>query len=255
MSATTTISFAVLLAAAASGCAGTPILYEQRLVDLTHPFTELTPSFPGSPPFVYERDARRREGGEWVAEGSFRGTEQSGTHLEAPMHFAEGRHGTDEIPLRRLVGPIRVVDVRTRCHQDPRHAVSLADLQDHERLHGRIPSGAAVLVRTGWDQFWSTPERYFGVEGELRFPGLSPEAARALVDKRVDLVGIDGPDLDPSDTAGSPAQRILAAANVPGLENLTGLGALPPLGATLIALPMRIDRGSGGPTRVVAIVP
>lgn len=236
-------------------CVSAPVLYERKLVDLTHSFGDTTATYPGDPPFVYERDAERRADGSWSATGSIRGPEAAGTHLIAPMRFAEGRLGTDQIPLTRFVGPIRVVDVRARMRDRGPLTVGLEDLEQHERRHGRIPRGAAVLVRTGWDQYWRTPERYFGSLEAPRHPGLSAELARTLVDKGVDVVGIDGPSIDPVDASGARATRILGESDVPALANLTGLDQLPPLGATLIALPLKIERGAGGPTRVVAIVP
>ncbi|MCC7015151.1 MAG: cyclase family protein [Planctomycetes bacterium] len=248
---------ALLLAAGGwvTSCTSAPVLYEHKLVDLTHAFEDRTAVGPASPPFLYERDARRRDDGRWLATGRLEGSEFSGTHIVAPMHRVEGRHGTDEIPLHQLVGPIRVLDVRSKCRDNPRYAVDVSDLESHERRHGRVPRGAAVLVRTGWDQFWSVPERYFGLDDAPRHPGLSVRLVQALCDKGVDLVGVDGPSLEPVDGDDGAVARALGARDTPGLCNLTNLGELPPLGATLIALPMKIERGAGGPARVVAIVP
>ena len=246
---------ALMLALLLGSCASAPTLYEGRLVDLTHTVADGVAEWPGEPDFRYERRAGIGTDGRWNATGSIQGSELSGTHLEAPMHYAEGRRGASEVPLSQLVGPIRVLDVSKACEDDPRYVVQLADLRRHERDHGRIPLHAVVLVRTGWDRHWGTTDRYYGTLDSARHPGISLELALELVARKVDLVGIDGPSLDSALDRDTPGQRLFAENNQPALENLTGLDALPPLGATLIALPLKLDRAGGAPARVVAIVP
>jgi kynurenine formamidase len=129
------------------------------------------------------------------------------------------------------------------------------DLRAHERLHGRIPAGAAVLVRTGWSKYWDQSERYLGGNERFRFPGVSVELAQELAARNVDLVGIDSADLGGGDDHDDAAKRVLAAANVPVLENLALPEDFPSVGATLLALPLRIEHGAASPARVVAIVP
>ena len=129
----------LLLALFLGSCATAPTLYEGRLVDLTHTVSEGVLDWPGEPTFRYERRAGIGTDGRWNASGSFGGSELSGTHVEAPMHYAEGRRGASELPLSQLVGPIRVIDVSNACEDDPRYVVQLSDLRRHERDHGRIP--------------------------------------------------------------------------------------------------------------------
>jgi kynurenine formamidase len=186
--------------------------------------------------------------------------EHTGTHVDAPLHLAEGLHSTADLPLRQMIGPIRVIDVAGACKHDSDYAATVADLQRHEQLHGRVPVGAAVLIRTGWDGKWSNPRGYLGTSDDdrtddVRFPGLSQALTRELALRRVDLVGIDGPGIDPGSVRDQPAERALAEANIPALVNLDGLSALPAIGATMIALPMKLAGGASGPVRVVAIVP
>jgi kynurenine formamidase len=98
----------------------------------------------------------------------------------------------------------------------------------------------------------STPGR----ATNLHFPGFGAEAARLLVDERsVAGLGIDSPSVDYGPSADFQVHRIGAAKNVFNLENLTGLDRLPATGAYLFALPMKIEGGSGGPVRAVAVVP
>jgi kynurenine formamidase len=244
-----------------AACATTPLLVEQRVIDLTHDFDATTIYLPNEQAFHYERVFWGRDDlGRWRATGQFSTSEHGGTHVEAPIAHAEGLRATSEIPLAQLIGPIRVIDIVALCAKDRDYVATPDDLERHERTNGRIPAGAAVIVRTGWDRHWNNPRRYLGRSEDARaedlhFPGLSVELAHALVQRRVDLVAIDGPGLDPGMSKDAAASRELAHANIPGLENLNDVGKLPQHGATLIALPMKIAGGSGGPTRVVALLP
>jgi kynurenine formamidase len=163
------------------------------------------------------------------------------------------------VPLERLVGPVVVIDVSAKAAADRDYRVTVADVLAFEAQLGRIEPGARVLVRTGWSARWPDATAYLGHAtdaSQLHFPSYGAEAAQLLVgERRVALLGIDTASIDYGPAADFPVHRIAAAANVPGLENLTGLETLPPRGAVLIALPMKIEGGSGGPTRVVALVP
>lgn len=236
-----------------ASCAGMPTLDEGRIVDLTQPFTERTPTAPGEPPLHYERVAKRRDDGRWLSTGTLHGSVHSGTHLDAPVHYAEGRRSADEVPLAQLVAPIRLIEADPSDGRELR--IGLEALRKHEREHGRVPVGAAVLIRTGWGRFWTQPERYLGGKDETRTPGITVELAQELLARKVDLVGIDTLSLDAGVEHDAPAQRALAHGNVPWLENLSIPPDFPETGATLIALPLELEGGGSSPARVVAIVP
>jgi kynurenine formamidase len=230
-----------------------------RLVDLTHSFGPDTIYWPTAKPFQLEPVVHgMTEGGYWYAANNFCAAEHGGTHLDAPIHFGEGRWTADEVPLARLVGPAVVIDVVDKAARDRDALVSRADLGAFEAGHGRIADGTIVLLRTGWDRFWSDRARYLGGPdvSHLHFPGLDPEAARWLVTARhVHAVGIDTASIDRGPSKDFRAHRVLGGANVPIFENLTGLAALPARGAVFIGLPMKIAGGSGGPLRAVALLP
>ena len=245
----------------AAGCASAPVLDETRVVDLTHAFDDGTIAWPSVKRFEYARTMFERDDqGRWCASGDLRGGEHAGTHIDAPLHLAEGAHATAEVPLAQLMGPLRVIDITGECKKDRDYCATVRDLAKHEQAHGRVPAGAAVVIRTGWELKWANPRSYLGSGDEERtdvvhFPGLGAELARQLAVRHVDLVGIDGPGIDPGQVRGSPAERVLAEANIPSLANLAGVAGLPEIGATLIALPMKVAGGAGGPTRAIAIVP
>jgi kynurenine formamidase len=234
---------------------------ESKLVDLTHTFDENTIHWPTAKPFQWQKDSwGRAPGGYWYASGSFAASEHLGTHIDSPIHFAEGQTTLEAIPLRRLIGPAVVVDIATQCAGNRDYHLSHDDLVAWEKAHGRIPPGAIVVVRTGWAAFWPERERYMGTatDGDVRnlhFPGVSPEAAKVLVERRVDGVGIDTASLDHGPSTSFPTHRVLNGAGIYGLENLAELQRLPATGATIVALPMKIRNGTGGPVRVMAILP
>jgi kynurenine formamidase len=232
-----------------------------RLVDLTHAYNADTVYWP-SPPAHFELERLHygdTPGGFFYASNTFCTPEHGGTHLDAPIHFARGGETAERVPLGRLIGPVVVIDVSEKAAADRDYRLTAADVIAFEKRHGAIAPGSRVLVRTGWARRWPDATAYLGHATDatkLHFPSYGEEAARLLVEERkVALLGIDTASIDYGPATDFPVHRIAAAANVPGLENVTGLEALPPRGAILVALPMKIEGGSGGPTRVVALVP
>lgn len=235
-----------------------------RWVDLTHAFSDSSIYWPTAEPFELEEVAfGTTEAGYFYAAYDFSAAEHGGTHLDAPIHFAEGRQAAHEIPLERLMGPAVVVDVTGAASGDADYLAGVGDVEAWEAEHGPIPDGAIVLVRTGWGRRYADREAYLGTARtgpgavpELHFPGLAPEAARWLVERRsVSAVGIDTPSIDRGQSTDFMSHRILYEANVPGFENVAALEELPGSGAYVVALPMKIRGGSGGPLRIVGFVP
>jgi kynurenine formamidase len=238
-------------------------LRANRILDLSHAFDEQTIYWPTSPskfelkPLAFGKTP----GGYFYASFVLCTPEHGGTHLDAPLHFAEGHPSIGDVPLDRLMGPAVVIDVSKQAAGDPVYRLSPEDIVAFERAHGRIPQGAIVLLRTDWSRFWPNVKQYLGDDtpgdaSKLKFPGYGVEAARLLVEERkVAVLGIDTASIDYGPSTDFMAHRIGAAQNVVNLENLTGLSELPPTGATVIALPMKIAKGSGGPVRVIALVP
>jgi kynurenine formamidase len=234
-----------------------------HLVDLTHPLNAKTVFWPTSKEtFRLERLAfGPTPAGFFYAANAFAMPEHGGTHLDAPIHFAEGGATAERIPLARLVLPAVVIDVSAQAATDPDYRLTPEDVRAFERRHGKIPAGVAVLLRTGWDRRWPDRKAYLGDDtpgdaSRLHFPSFGVEAARLLVEeRRVGALGADVASIDYGQSKDFMVHRIAAGSGVPGFENLSRLDALPPTGALLLALPIKIEGGSGGPLRAVALVP
>jgi kynurenine formamidase len=254
---------ALVALAACRGASPADRLATGTWVDLTYPFDSTTIYWPTAKPFRLEVvSAQRTAAGYYYAANNFAAAEHGGTHLDAPVHFAEGRHATDQIPLTQLMGPAVVVDLVREADSSADFRITPELLTAWERAHGPIAAGAIVLFRTGWGSRWPDRARYLGTAKtgpaavpELHFPGIHPDAARWLVERRVRAVGIDTPSIDYGQSATFDVHQILFDANIPAFENVAHLDLLPATGSFVIALPMLIARGSGGPLRIVALLP
>eukprot|EP00058_Branchiostoma_floridae_P009215 XP_002594703.1 hypothetical protein BRAFLDRAFT_101436 [Branchiostoma floridae] len=186
--------------------------------------------------------------------------EHTGTHLDAPAHFIQGEWRLDQVPLKNLVGPGVVVDVRDKTRDNPDYEIGPEDFQDWEREHGRIPDGSVLMLRTGWGEwYWDQGETAYlgtdtGVTSLLHFPGLKPEGAQWLADNRkMHVIGIDTGSMDNGQSVQKMSHRILLPKRVVFIENVGHLDQLPVTGSTVYAMPIMIGQGSGGPARVFAI--
>lgn len=234
-----------------------------RLVDLTHAYNDRTVYWPTSPTHFEKTTLAEGQtaGGFFYSAYAVCTPEHGGTHLDAPVHFAEDGQATDAIPLKNLIAPAVVIDVTKSAERDRGYRLSERDVLEFEAQHGTIKAGTIVLLRTGWSRHWPDVLAYLGDDtpgdaSKLSFPGYGADATRLLVNERgVAMLGVDTASIDYGASKDFPVHRIAAAGNVAGLENLTDLDKLPPTGTLLLALPMKIEGGSGGPARVVALVP
>jgi kynurenine formamidase len=238
-------------------------LSRYRLVDLTHAFNAQTIYWPTSTEHFELKSLSfgPTPGGWFYAANTLSTPEHGGTHLDAPIHFGAGKQFAGQIPLERLVAPAVVIDVTQAANRNADYRLTRADVLAFERQNGRIEPGTIVLLRTGWSRRWPNRKTYLGDDtpgdaSKLHFPSYSEDAARLLVqERRVASLGADVASIDYGASKDFRVHQIAAAANVPGFENLTNLEQLPARGALVIALPMKIERGSGGPLRAIALVP
>jgi kynurenine formamidase len=168
----------------------------------------------------------------------------------------------DQVPVGQMIGPGAIIDVTRQATSNVDYLVTAGDIERHERTHGRIPRGAIVLLNTGRASLYPDRVKYMGTaeRGEravpkLHFPGLSKAGAALLVARAIGAVGIDTPSIDYGQSKKFEAHVELMTHNIPAFENVADMSALPARGATIIALPMKIEGGSGGPLRIIAHLP
>lgn len=237
-------------------------LQSAELVDLTWSFDEKTLYWPTSPSsFELKQLAYGpTPGGYFYSSNSFCSPEHGGTHLDAPIHFAAGKKTADQIPLAQLIAPAIVVDISDKT-ANADYRLTVDDIRAWEQQHGAIAPGTIFLLRTGWGARWPDRKAYFGDDTpgaveNLHFPSYGAEAARLLVnERRVAALGIDTASIDYGQSKDFLVHQIAMGADVPGFENVAHLERIPARGAWIIALPMKIARGSGGPLRIVALIP
>ncbi|MEC8944730.1 MAG: cyclase family protein [Acidobacteriota bacterium] len=233
---------------------------EAKLIDLTYPLSPDSLYWPTGSRFEHQQlDWGMSEGGYWYASAAFSSPEHLGTHLDAPIHFGENGWANADIPIERLFAHGVVIDITSKSNASADVTLSVDDIEAWEQRNNTLQEGSIVIVRTGWASGWPDWETYYGSStptdvATFHFPGISPEAAQALVNRGIFGVGIDTASIDPGNSSTFEAHQILAAANVFNLENLTNVDGLPEAGFDIIALPMKIKDGTGGPARVVAIV-
>ena len=249
----------------ATGCGPTVVsLPPGQWVDLTHDFSAETIYWPTAQTFQLKVDSKgMNQKGYWYEANSYSAAEHGGTHIDAPVHFAKGNHSVDQIPIQALAGPAVVIDVSAKAAENRDYQVRVKDLEEFEARHGRIPDGAIVLLNTGFHAYWPDAKKYLGTDQrgaeatlKLHFPGLHPAAATWLVQNRsIRAVGLDTASIDHGQSRLFHSHRVLFKANIPAFENVANLARLPATGAWVIALPMKIKGGSGGPLRIAARVP
>jgi len=234
-----------------------------RVVDLSHPFDENTVYWPTAESFKLTTDFEGvTDKGYFYSAYKFSAAEHGGTHIDAPVHFAKGHYSVDQIPLEQLMGDGIVIDVTSQCAANRDYLVSVADFQNWEQKNGQIKPGTIVFLRTGFSKFYPDRKQYLGTDergaaavAKLHFPGLDPAAARWLTQNRsIKAIGLDTASIDYGQSTLFESHRTLFEKNVPALENVANLDQLPEKGFAVIALPMKIKGGSGGPVRIIAFV-
>jgi kynurenine formamidase len=239
------------------------VLPPDRIVDLTYAFDADSVYWPTAEQFKLETDFEgMTDKGYFYSAYRYSAAEHGGTHLDSPVHFAKGRYTVDQLPLERLMGPAIVIDVTAKCATNPDYLVSVADFENWEKRNGKIPAGTIVLLRTGFGKFYPDRKKYLGTEergaeavAKLHFPGLDPAAARWVTTNRsIKAIGLDTASIDYGQSTLFESHRALFEKNVPAFENVANLDQLPAKGFSVIALPMKIKGGSGGPLRIIAVL-
>ena len=228
----------------------------RRVVDLTHPIGPGIPIWPGDPPVQFETTATIRENGYFLRRFSM--GEHSGTHVSTPSALFGQGFAAESIPPEALVVPAVVIDARSSAGGDPDYTLTVDDVAEWERRHGKIAGGSMVLLLTGWRRYWDQPEQFINLrsDGVMHTPGFAPESVSFLLEERgAGGIGIDTHGVDAGEDAGLESSRTALAKGALVLECLNNLDRLPAKGATLVVGRLPLVGGSGGPACVLALVP
>ena len=242
------------------------------LVDLSHPYHEGMPEFQTPPNLGQGVLFKLNEISRWDGRGMntwywnwYQVTEHSGTHVDAPNHWFPGKdkEAVDEIPIDRLVGPAVVVDVKAKAAADVDYMLSVEDLTAWEQANGEIPAGAVIIMNSGWGDKFSDPMAFLGLNdaGALHFPGFSPDAIRWLLENRdINAVATDSLSTDALGISlgTDPPNQVHIEMHKAGkyqIELIANVDALPAAGAWVMVAPMKIQGGSGSPSRIFGILP
>jgi len=238
--------------------------FKGQWIDLTHEFSEDSIYWPTAETFKKTTVfSGHTDAGFYYSAFNFSAAEHGGTHIDAPIHFFENHNTVDQIPIDQLIGPGVVIRITEKVKKNRNYQFSVEDILAWEKKHGIIAENSILLIDTGSSKFWPNKKEYMGTEerGEeavkkLKFPGIHPDAAKFIATKRkIKAVGLDTPSIDFGGSTLFETHQILFEKNIPGFENVANLDRLPTKGFTVIALPMKIKGGSGGPLRIVALVP
>ncbi|XP_070554887.1 isatin hydrolase-like isoform X2 [Ptychodera flava] len=231
---------------------------ESPFLEMTHPYNENSLSYPGFPGFeftIWDRGYSEKFG-IYLESNGFCTPEHCGTHMDAPAHFVQGKWRAHAVPLTSLIGNAVKVDIREKVARDVDAFLEIDDLESWEETHGRIPDDVILMIDYGWAGRYGNKILYFGTENDtsnMHFPGFHPDAARWVTENRkVKAIGVDTPSFDRGADMKFDSHLILFEHNIPVFENVANMDKLPATGATVFAIPMMIEDGSGAPLRVFA---
>ena len=213
-----------------------------KFIDLTLPISEKIPTFPGSPQPIFIQWENIKDDG-YNLELLFLSS-HTGTHLDAPYHFLEKGKKIHEISLKRLIINAILIKIRKRRDQ----AITKTDIQKFEKKHGKIPNESTIVFWTGWQKMIKN-DSYF-----VNNPGLSVTAAKYLISKKTNLVGIDSPSIDLGKEKRFLIHHLFAKNDVLIVENLANLDKIKSWKFQLDVLPMKLENATGAPVRAVGII-
>lgn len=231
------------------------IFSASKLIDATHVYSASTPAWPGTTPLL-----RCPTGVEPFCQESYVIAGGCGTHMDAPLHIMKGGRSISDIEAAELVSPLVLIDVQKECALDPDFTLTVADVLKWEEVHGRMPAGAMVVMKTGWSTRWHDISKYQNVsvaDGKMHFPGFSAKLASFLITEReIHGIGIDTLSLDPGVSDDFPVHVINLGDGKYQLENLNlSDSRIPESGAWIIASPVRLEGAPEAPARVFIVLP
>ena len=213
-----------------------------NIIDLTLTISEKIPTFPGSPkPHFIEWETIPKDG--YNLELLFLST-HTGTHIDAPFHFVKNGKKIHEIAPERLVNEAVLI----RIGKNSNRSISKTDIQNFEQKNGKIGNGSTVIFHTGWQK--NLNKEFYFTEN----PGLSVSAAKYLVSKKINMVGIDSPSIDLGSDSKFSVHHVLAKNNILIVENLANLNKIKSNSFHLITSPLKLKNATGSPIRAFGFI-
>lgn len=231
----------------------------RKVIELSHKINEKMVSWPGDEKFSipYTKKVITNYKDDGFYSNSFNILEHTGTHIDAPIHGCENRFSIDQIPVDNFIVNGCVIDTSKQVHSNPDYQLQIEDINRWEIINGRIKGNSFIIMRTDWSEYWDKPVMYINKDdsGIMHFPGFSKESIEFLIKERgIAGIGVETLSIDPGFSNNFEIHKILFAANKYAIENLTNIKLLPPKNFTLIAIPLRINDGSGSPVTVIALI-
>ena len=238
--------------------------FEGQWIDLSHEFSDETIYWVTAEPFRRTTVAEgRTEQGYYYSAYNFSGAEHGGTHIDSPVHFAEGKRTVEKFEPTDLIGEAVKIDVSAKAAADREYEITVDDIKAWEAANGKIPEWSIILFQTGFAAKWPDKKAYLGTDQkgpeavkDLHFPGIHHDTAKWLVENRkFKAVGIDTASIDRGQSTTFGSHVALMTNDIPAFENVGDLSKLPVKGFQVVAMPMKIRGGSGAPLRIAAFVP
>ncbi len=233
-------------------------------IDLSHEFSDETIYWVTAEPFKRTTVAEgRTDQGYYYSAYNFSGAEHGGTHIDSPVHFAEGKRTVEKFEPTDLIGDAVKIDISAKAAADRDYEITVDDIKAWEAANGKIPEWSIILFQTGFAAKWPDKKAYLGTDQkgpdavkDLHFPGIHPDTAKWLVENRkFKAVGIDTASIDRGQSTTFGSHVALMTNDIPAFENVGDLSKLPAKGFQIVAMPMKIKGGSGVPLRIAAFVP
>lgn len=227
-----------------------------NIVDLTHTLTEDFPYNPVSGVYYpFEIDAQTTVNADGVASNEWKIHEHIGTQIDAPSHFSAAGKSLEQLSVENFIAPLAVIDISGRARRDPDTMVTVDDIRTWEQRYGRLPQGAAVFMRSGWDRKVADPQAFVNLDASntMHAPGFAPAAAEFLIRERsVAGIGVDTLSIDAGNSKTFPVHKSWLRADKWGVECVANLDQVPPAGATVFVGASKVEGATGGPVRLIA---
>ena len=221
-----------------------------KFIDLTHTLSSTIPFWDGTCGFTLSKIT---DYSDCIPPNIFRTQKINmnagvGTHMDAPAHCLPGGKTIDELELGELIIDCIVIRVEKEAHET--YTIMPSVVEQFEKYNGEIPPNSLVIFYTGWDKYWNEPEKFIN---NYRFPSVDVSTAELLLKRGVSGLGTDTISVD-TGAAGFPVHRAILGDGKYLVENIANAGELPPTGAKILILPMKIEKATEAPIRLIALI-